>query len=140
MPHPTDLQPLIRLCREFRRRLARMLAVGGAARWICAAVGIFSALSLVDWWMHWSSWVRLMTLVGYVAVLAFVATRVWRSFHRSSWSDRDVLHYFGLTSPETSREWLVWYELLTADKQIQELDSPAGQQMAEAATARRSAG
>ncbi len=135
----TELEPLLRYCRDYRQRLVRPLAIVGRARLICLAVALFAAISLVDWWMHWNGWVRLTTLLGFLLAVGSQGVRIARSVRNAKLSDRAVLHQLGLRSPETSDQWLVWFELVTARGQIEELNSASGRQMADSATQRLSA-
>ena len=138
MSNFTELEPLLRYCRDYRQRLVRLLAIVGGARLICLAVALFAAISLVDWWMHWNGWVRLTTLLGFLFAVGSLSVRIARSVRNAKLSDRAVLHQLGLRSPETSGQWLVWFELVTARGEIEELNSAAGQQMADSATQRLS--
>ena len=126
-----ESHPLLRFCHEFRRRLARLLIVAGGARWICLAIALFAVLAIIDWWMHWSGWVRGVTLIGFVAVLGTVARKLWQAIRGSRWTDRQVLNFLGQTSPETSRDWLVAFELESARDEIQELESATGRDLAD---------
>jgi hypothetical protein len=128
-----DTTRIEQLCGEFRRKLKLLLARAGLARIIAVEVALFAALAAADWWLHFPTAARVAALAFFVTLLLATGWFTWLRPLRSRWSTTDVLAYLDAAAPGGQGMLLDLYELITAREQIQETESPRGQQLVAAA-------
>ncbi len=128
-----SLANLERVCNQFRRRLKTLSVKAGVARIVLLAVTVTAAMLLLDWWARLAWPGRLLGLL--VLLGGVVVTFIWTLYRplKQRWSNEQILSYVDSTAPSGGRGMLLdLYELLHKD-QVQELDSPIGEQLAEQA-------
>ncbi|MFO7898192.1 MAG: hypothetical protein R6V58_03925 [Planctomycetota bacterium] len=127
-----SLARLDQLCNRFRRKLQGLSVQAGIARVLLLAVVVIGGLFFIDWWAHLPWFWRLLGLLGLVAGL--VATVRWTLYlpMKRGWTNEQILSYLDSTARERRGMLLDLYELLHKEE-VQELKSPAGQELADKA-------
>ena len=128
-----SLANLERVCDQFRRRLKTLSVKAGLARIVLLLVTVTAVMLLLDWWARLAWPGRLLGLLG--LLVGVVVTFIWTLYRplKQRWTNEQILSYVDSTAPSGGRGMLLdLYELLHKE-QVQELDSPIGQELAEQA-------
>jgi hypothetical protein len=127
-----DTRALDRLCAAFRRQIRSRLLQAGACRLAILALTLLPGFLALDWWVHLTSPWRLVILVGYLAALGAVGWWTMLAPMSRRWGNEEVLAYIDSALPAGRGMLLDLYQLIQG-RNIQELSTPLGQEMVEAA-------
>lgn len=107
----TSLQ---QLCGTFRRELRMLLLQIGISRVLVLAAGLVGILITLDWYLHYETLGRAVSLLILLAALGLAVTHEFILSLRRKWSDAEILSYLDAVDPE-SRDTLVSLHEMVAD-------------------------